>query len=160
MKKGCIIAVIVVACVMLFFGSIFALLGLGIYKGVKNMPAYAKREVVYKQYADFLAAIDQAKEESTSQIDLAARLEKLEMPSEILFMGLQTENDSVSDVSIEVVKKTSWSSKSSMIINGAGYGKIDGKEILIIEYSIDKHNIEDCIMFLEPPAENTSSKSE
>ncbi len=160
MKKGCIIATIIIACVFVFFGGILGLIGLGIYRGVKNIPPYANREVVYKDYAEFLAAIDQAKQESTSQLDLAARLEKIEMPPELLFMGLQTENDSVSDVSIEIVKNIDWSSKSTMIINGAGYGKLDGNEILIIEYNIDKYKIEDCIIFLRPPTESSASDTE
>lgn len=159
--KGCLIAVLVVVVV----GILVAVIG-GywvysnkdeIMKSVENsvkdmmtLPEYAKKEMVYKKYEDLLASVDACVEKSDSATALVDELKKIELPAELVYMAVEKEGDSDKENKIEVVKKYSGSgSHNYKIINGSGCGTAGGKDVLIIQYGIEKlDDVKNCLVYL------------
>ena len=158
MKRGCIIALVVVICLGVIFVTIAAVIGLSIYRGVESIPSYAKKEVVYANYNTFIGAIDIAAQQSTSREDLVDRLEEISKPENLIYMALDDDQQGISHVSTTIVKKREWSSHSTIVINGTGIGKLDGDEVIIIEHPVEKHGVADVIIYLLP--ENQSGAGE
>ena len=117
--------------------------GQQLYRVYRNFPDYAKREVVYAKYAPLLQDIDEAVEQSRSVNDLEANLRKIDAPENLAYLGLEDDNNFETDLI------GSTGSVSTFVINGSGYGQINGRDIVIIHYDVDKFSeVEDCIIYL------------
>lgn len=113
-----------------------------IYQGNKNFPAYAEKAVLHKQYSNLITDIETSINESDTALSLAAKLEKIALPEEVIYLTLEKVSDSNFDKDnkhIDIIKKFGDSgSKSTTIINGTGYGRINGDDIVIISQPIEK----------------------
>ncbi|MCM8535116.1 MAG: hypothetical protein NE334_04200 [Lentisphaeraceae bacterium] len=143
------IIIIVSICFILFLlvgGCAFS-----VYKSYKNFPDYAQKEVVYKKYDEFLDSLDTSIKKSSSVLDLAAKIEKLNFPSNILYVGLEKDVEIGEEDMLDIVKKYKKDGyKSVFTKEGTGYGTISGKDIIVIHYPIDKYkDIENCVIYLE-----------
>lgn len=141
---GCVVAAVILVCCGIAYY---------VYSTYANFPEYAKREVVYKKYEALLDAIDETVKKSNSILDLAANLEKIDMPDELIYLALEKTgkgNLGAEKDLLEILKKFKDGSVSRMIMNGAGYGRVDGREVIIIEYEIKNFDgIDQCILYLK-----------
>ena len=127
-----------------------------------NFPEHVEREVVYEKYKGLLASIDTCVADSDSVYSLAANLEKIEKPNELLYLALEQESigtdsfdDDEEDV-IEITRRFQGECTARFIINGSGYGQLNGKPIIIIEYGINFPDAKHCIIYLRDTNESSS----
>ncbi len=117
-----------------------------VYKSIsedlENFPEYAKKEVIYKKYSNLLASIDNAAKQSDSYLSFAAKLEKIEKPDEMIYFFLDSKNESRA-----LLKKFKGMRTSRLLINGTGYGQVDGQNIVIIDYPVNQHGVKNCLMY-------------
>ena len=154
--KGCL-------SVGLILAVVFTMLGLGAYKlfqhftdAVENFPEYAKKGAVYTRHGDLIAEVEANVAESQSMYDLAARLEKMTLPDEVVYLTLtQTTEDSFTDNKIDVVKTLEITSKSQTMIDGTGFGKLNGIPVIVIRLPVNRHSIEDCFIYIRTKQEAT-----
>lgn len=147
--KGCLKAAFVVV-------AVFAVIGLGAFKlfqnfasAVDDFPEYAKKEAVYRQYGPFIADVQAAIDASESMHDLAARLENLQLPDELLYLALTKEtSNSFDEDKLEIVERINVSSSSYMLVEGTGHGKLNDLPVIVIELPVNRHSIEDCFIYL------------
>lgn len=146
--NGCLKAVLAGLVIIL-------LLGLGAFKlfqnfssSVDSFPDYAKRDVVYSQYGPLIERVQSAIEASESMYDLAARLEKIPVPDELLYLTLTKEGASFDDDKIEIVDKLDVRSSSYTLIGNTGYGRLNDLPVIVIELPVNRHSIEDCLIYL------------
>ena len=142
------------ACLM-----VVGLIGFCVYEAYKGFPEYAKREVVYEQNKKLLKSIDKCVEENDSVLAFAAALEKIEQPPNLLYLGLEIKKNAKNSPfaqgeEVDIIKNYDWRFRSSTIINGAGYGTMDEKKIIVIEYEIDKFEVDNCVIYLEKKQDN------
>jgi hypothetical protein len=124
-------------------------------EGFENFPGYAKKEVMYKKYNNLLSSIDEAVKQSDSYLSLAAKLEKIKKPDELIYFFLKSKNESRA-----LVKKFKGSRSSKVLINGTGYGQVDGQHIVIIDYPVNQYGVKSCLMyFLDRQKGNKTSKN-
>jgi len=121
---------------------VFALFTQAILAMFTNFPEHAEREVVYEKYKELLASIDTCAADSYSVLSLAAKLEKIEKPKELLLLALAKEEPFSSDLFDEenwigVTKRVEGECTARFMRNGSGYGQLNGKPIIIIEYDIN-----------------------
>ena len=121
---------------------LFALFTQAILTMFTNFPEHAEREVVYEKYKELLASIDTCVADSDSVLSLAAKLEKIEKPKELLLLALAKEEPFSSDLFDEenwigVTKRVEGECTARFMRNGSGYGQLNGKPIIIIEYDIN-----------------------
>lgn len=155
--KGCL-------SVGLILAVIFAMLGLGAYKlfqhftdAVDDFPEYAKKDTVYKRHGELIAEIEAIISGSQSMYDLAARLEKMTLPDEIVYLTLiKITEDSFTDNKIDVVKTLEITSRSQTIIDGTGFGKLNGIPVTVIRLPVNRHSIEDCFIYIRTKQDATS----
>lgn len=134
---------------------LFALIGLGAFKmlqsfksATENFPQYAKRDAVYARYGSLIEAIEANIEASESMHDLAARLEKLNAPDELLYLTLTREGDSFDKEKLEIVERMEVTSNSYTLINDTGHGKINGKRVIVIRLPVNRWSLEECFVYL------------
>lgn len=140
MKVFWTIMTVIVVLVVLLIGKC----SMSLYDGIKNFPDYAKQEVVYKQYAQLIADLDIAIKSSTSQFSLAANIEKITSTSDIIYVGLEkNEGEPL------VVKEKVKGSRRTTTMNGSGYGSVGEQAILIIDYPVNRHGIDDCVIYIK-----------
>lgn len=149
--KGCLIAATLSVLVLL--GSM-SFCSYSLYRGYENFPEYAKKDAVYEKYKGLLKKIDECVVRSDTVLSLAANLEKTVTQEEVVYLALvKSEDDDSSDGdgdTIEIIRKYKGGVTSSSVLNGTGYGKIDGRNILIIEYDIVAFaDLEKCVIYLE-----------
>ncbi|EDM26800.1 hypothetical protein LNTAR_06129 [Lentisphaera araneosa HTCC2155] len=130
-----------------------------VYKSHKNFPEYAKKEFLYEKYKDYLNSIDQELASSTSLLDFAAKIEKLEHPEEVIYLCLEKESDfdnhSNDNDEIEIIKKFESGSKSTYTSNGTGYGRINGQNIVIIKHDVSSQKgLETCVIYFKHESES------
>lgn len=148
--KGCLGAALALVLV-------FAAIGLGIFKlfqevttSVDDFPDYAKREAVYAQYGTLIDDVETAIDESESMHDLAARLEKLSAPEELLYLKLTKESDDLFDrEKLEIVEKFDVMSYRQTIIDGTGHGHLNDVPVIVINLPVNRHSIEECFIYLQ-----------
>ncbi len=130
-----------------------------------NFPEHVEREVVYEKYKGLLASIDTCVADSDSVYSLAANLEKIEKPNELLYLALEQESigtdsfDDEEDV-IEITRRFQGECTARFIINGSGYGQLNGKPIIIIEYDINFPDAKHCIIYLRDTNESSSHQKD
>lgn len=147
--KGCLMAALVLVAVV-------SLIGLGAFKlfqnftsAVDDFPEYAKKETVYRQYGTFIGKVQAAIDESQTMHDLAARLEKVELPDELLYLTLIKEaSNSFDQDKLEIVERVEVSSSAYTLINGSGHGTINDMPVIVIQLPVDRHSIEECLIYL------------
>lgn len=148
--KGCLGIGLVIAAVIL------TLLGLGAFKlyqgytaAIDEFPEYARRDVVYAHYNSLIESVNEIIDESQSMHDLAARLEKLTVPDELVYLTLTKQTDhSFDNDKLEIVEKFPVRSSSHTLINGTGLGKLNDVAVIVINLPVNRHSIEDCFMYL------------
>lgn len=154
--KGCLIAFLITT-------AVFVLVGFGIsrlyHQATEDFPDYARHEAVYEQYGELIGALQESIDVSQSRYDLAARLEKLQLPEQAAYLILTSEAaDGFGEETMEVLEKTQVTSKSYTIMNGTGYGKLNGKPVVVISLPVNRHGVDDLYLFLyrpeRVPAEN------
>lgn len=136
--------------------AVFAVIGLGAFKlfqnfasAVDNFPEYAKKEAVYRQYGPLIGDVQAAIDASESMHDLAARLEKLQLPDELLYLALIKETSSSFDEDkLEIVERIDVRSSSYTLIDGTGHGKLNDLPVIVIELPVNRHSIEECLIYL------------
>ena len=64
-----------------------------IYDSHQNFPDYAKKDILHTKYQDYLSQIDSLMKSSSSQLDFAAKLEKLDHPTNLIYLCLIKETD-------------------------------------------------------------------
>jgi hypothetical protein len=139
----------------LFAGLIAAgLIGFCVYDAYKGFPEYAKKEVVYEKNKNLLNSIDICVDESGSIFEFASALEMIVQPPNLLYLGLEIKEDAKNSPfergdEVDIIKNYKWTLMHSTIIGGTGYGTLDKKKIIIIEYKIDKFEVENCLIYLE-----------
>jgi len=149
MKPGVIIGFTFLILVVLLMGKC----SYSVYTEFKEFPEYAKKEVLHVKYKDLLKSIDETLEKSDSFLSFAANLEKIEKPDDLIYFALkknETKKGFEKNDIVDIVKKfEGGGSFNKTLINGAGYGTVEKQNILIIEYSINKYDVEDCIMYFK-----------
>lgn len=149
MRAVIIIIALIVALLAILVGAIAT----GVYFIEKDFPDYARKDVVYAAYTDFLGAVDTAVAESDSMLSLAARLEKLERPEELIYLALEksdADDFGYGDTErLEIVKSFEDGTFRSTLINGTGHGRVNGRNIVIIEHDIDAFELEHCVIYME-----------
>lgn len=144
--------------------AVFGLIGLGAFKlfqnlasSVENFPEYAKRDVVYAQYGLLIADVNEAIEAAESMHDLAARLEKLTVPDELLYLMLTKQtSDSFQKEKIEIVERINVRSSGYTLVDDTGHGTLNDLPVIVIKLPVDRHSIEDCFIYLRrEPYRNT-----
>lgn len=118
---------------------------MSLYDEVANFPEYAKKDVVYKQFSGLISGLDIAIESSSSQLSLAASIEKITLNDEIILVRL----DKLENEPLIVKQKNNSENSRTIIMNGSGYGVIDEQDILIIDYPINRHGIENCLIYIK-----------
>jgi len=83
----------ILAITMTIFFIMAGACAYSVYKSHKNFPEYAKKELLYEKYKNYLNSIDQELASSTSLLDFAAKIEKLEHPEEVIYLCLEKESD-------------------------------------------------------------------
>ena len=127
-----------------------------------NFPEHAEREVVYEKYKELLVSIDTCVADSDSVLSLAANLEKIEKPTELLYLALEQESigsdpfDEEENV-IEITRRFQGECTARFIKNGSGYGQLNGKPIIIIEYGINFPDVKNCTIYLRHGDESSSN---
>lgn len=147
MKAFLIITSIFVLSILLMVGSCSYF----IYDGYQSFPEYAKKEVVYKKYSEYIDQLKKRIEESDSTLDLASKLEKMDHPEELIYLALEMESeDMLDDEKIDIVKKFKKGSYSTFSNGETGYGTINDVDIIIINYDISKYSdLEGCLIYLK-----------
>jgi hypothetical protein len=139
----------------LFAGLVVAgLIGFCVYDAYKGFPEYAKKEEVYEKNKNLLNSIDKCVDESGSIFEFASALEKIAQPPSLLYLGLEIKADAKNSPfergdEVDIIKNYKWTHRRSVIVGGTGYGTLDKKNIIIIEYKIDKFEVENCLIYLE-----------
>lgn len=145
--KGCLIATLIIVVAV----ALAALGFYGIYTSVtEDFPEYATREVVYARHGDLIKQVQSSIDASESKYDLAARLEKIRSPEELLYLTLTTETaGSFDDEKMEIIEKLDVSSSSYTIVNGTGYGKLNDIAVIVINLPVGRHSVEDLHIFIK-----------
>jgi len=144
---------------------VFALFTQAILAMFTNFPEHAEREVVYEKYKELLTSIDTCVADSDSVLSLAAKLEKIEKPNELLYLALEQESigsDSFDDDEevIEITRRFQGECTARFIKNGSGYGQLNGKPIIIIEYGINFPDAKYCTIYLQDTNESVSNQKD
>ena len=116
-----------------------------VYSGFTNTPEYATEELLSQKYLSLIADVDEQIVNSTSALSLAANLETLDYPGNVVFVNL--EKDEGEDIVVKSM--TIDGSHSTFVKIGFGYGKIGSQDIVVITRSVNKHDLEDVEIFLE-----------
>jgi hypothetical protein len=152
--RGWTIAGLSVAGVLLVILGSVGFLAYRIYQGYRSFPEYAKREVTYAKYDELLESIDDCIDTNDTALSLAACLETIEGPEELIYLSLErkVENRFSHDRErkIEIMNKCEDRRVfSETVINGSGYGSINGRRIIVIKYDVEKFDdIECCTIYL------------
>ena len=131
----------------------------------ENFPEHTEREVVYEKYKDLLASIDTCVADSDGVYSLTANLEKIEKPNELLYLALGQESlgsdlfDEEENV-IEITRRFQGECTARFIKNGSGYGQLNGKPIIIIEYGINFPDAKYCTIYLQDTNESSSNQKD
>lgn len=162
--KGCLIAG-GVAGVLFVIGIITG--GVMLYNSFSDFPEYAKEDVVYKRYDKMIKSIDKCVKESDSVLSLAAKLENLELPEELVYLALEKESkdgefmDSDGQT-VDVIKKyEDGGATNSFVLGRTGYGSRGGLDIVIINHPITGINgVKSCTIYLKHVEEKIAPKVE
>ena len=129
-------------------------------KGFENFPEYAKKDVIYQKYNALLSSIDKAVEQSDSYLSLAAKLEKMPKPDDLIYFSIEKKQSKNFDNAqrIVLVKKIKGTRISKILINGTGYGQVDGQNILVIDYPVNQYDVKSCLIyFVDKQAKNSEA---
>jgi len=118
--------------------------GHSIYKSFRDFPEYATEEVLSKQYQQLISDIDAQIECGNTLFAIGANLEKINYPSNTIYVVLTDDEDEET-----VVLGKKHSSRSSVLINGFGHGKLNGQEVVIVQRPVNKAGIEEVIVYLQ-----------
>jgi len=127
-----------------------------------NFPEHAKRKVVYEKYKDLLVSIDTCVADSDSVYSLAANLKKIEKPNELLYFAFEQESwsndlfDDDAEEMIEITRRFQGECTDRVVKKGSGYGQLNGKPIIIIEYAINFPDVKYFIIYLQDSNESSS----
>jgi len=111
--------------------------GYSTYRAFKDFPEEAKKEVLFTRYSKLLGAFDQAIETSDTPYSLAAKLENINYPSgtKRVFINEADDGDP-----LDIIGTNENYSKSSILIDGSGYGKFNGQPVWVINYPLDNNS--------------------
>lgn len=147
--KGCLGVGLVIAAILALIGFGAVKLFQGAIFSVENFPEYAEKDAVYARYGSFIEEVQTTIDASQSMHDLAARLEKISMPEELVYLTLIKEDgDPFDSDDLEIVKKFDVKSKQHTIINGTGYGKLNDVPVIVINVPVNRHSIEESYIYL------------
>ena len=125
-------------CGCLFILLLLAIGGCGYFtwKSFQDMPADAKREPLFATHRSLIDSLDGAIRAADGFANAAERIKLVTNDSSILYVRLA---ESGGTQQLDVIKRISWESNSTMIWNGAGAGTLKTKfgiqDIRIIESS-------------------------
>lgn len=133
--KGCLIAIAVVFVLVVGGGVLVWMNKDVIVTGVKEkfkQPDYGKKEYIVKHYGKLLRSIDGAAHNATSIMTFGAAVEGLNLPEEVLYVGINKGKDKT-----PIIKRFEWSGISTLIMFGYGSGTLhkSGVRKNIIIYS-------------------------
>lgn len=127
--------------------------GMKLFDGLADMmelPEYATKDAVYAQYGSLIKEVETAIEESQSFYGLAAQLEKIEMPAELVYLTLIKQDENrFDDEKIEIVKKFDFTSFQQTIHGTTGYGKLNDVPVIVINLPVNRHSIKDSYIYLK-----------
>ena len=158
--KPIYILFIILTVMILLVGKCSHSVYTNVSKGFENFPEYAKKDVIYRKYNALLASIDKAVEQSDSYLSLAAKLEKLPKPDDVIYFSIERHQaNSLDDTErMVLIKKIKAGNISKILINGTGYGQVDGQNILIIDYPVNQYNVKSCLVyFVDKQAKNSEA---
>ena len=118
--------------------------GFSMYSGLKNIPEYAKREVLSKKYEKLITDVDKQIMKSNTALSMGANLESIDYPENTFYVAIEREEGD----DIRIKGKTIKGSHSIFITNGFGYGKIGSQKIVIITRPINNYDLEDVEIYL------------
>jgi hypothetical protein len=138
---GCgIAALLAVGCVVLSIGGCVGLL----VKGAKDFPAWAQAGVANPANKDVTDRINEIIANSTSLAQAQAKIGAETWPPKVLYIGFKEKGSGATESDKEAFRRGSWSSNSTFIMNGNGYGSghddTGRKEMAIIEHQQDTSN--------------------
>ena len=123
-------------CLFILLLLAFGSLGYFTWQSFKDMPADAKREALFATHRSLIDGIDGAIKAADGFANAAERIKPVVSDSAIVYVRLA---ESGGTQQLDVVKRITWDSNSTMIWNGAGAGTLKTKfgtqEIRIIESS-------------------------
>ena len=148
---------IVILCVVLSASIVTGIIcygGYHIYERFQNFPQYAQREVTYKKYELLLKDIDACVGKNNTVLSLAACLERIHTPDELMYFALERDvginGKSDEGKRINIVRNyTESCSQDITVKNGSGYGNIGEQKIIVSHYDIKKfEEIKRCILYM------------
>lgn len=111
--------------------------GHSIYSAVENFPEEAKKENLYRRYEVLIRALDTAIDTNNTKFSLAASLEKIDYPPEIVLVALTEKNADPLTIRSNL-RNSNPTSTHSFIMNGTGYGTVNGQSVWIIDHPLNK----------------------
>ena len=125
--KGCLI--VIVAIITLIAGGSFLVwlnrdaITTGLTQAFEQ-PEHGKKDYIDKHYGGLLRAMDAAATDSTSLFSFGAAIEALNLPDEVLYIGIQQGENTT-----DIIKRFDWSGKSTLTVHNYGSGTLSSGDI-------------------------------
>jgi len=126
-------SIITIALLLVVLG-LMSKCGYSTYRAFKDFPEEAKKEVLFTRYSQMLSAFDQAIANSDTPYSLAAKLENINYPEGTKRVFINEADDGEP---LDIIGTSENYSKSSILIDGSGYGKFNGEPVWVINYPLD-----------------------
>ncbi len=130
------ITLTIVACVIAVGAA-----GYWIYRFADDFPEQAQYDTLSQRYVELTTDIDSAVAQSESLRSLEANIEKIDLPTETLFVSLVYANEDKKELVIKNDIKRSGT-RVRAVFNGGGYGRIGSQHFWIFQYPISKFKIQ------------------
>jgi len=144
-----------VALLLLLVVSSLSMCAYKLYNTFDDFPEQAQVENLNQRYAQLVADLNTSIESSDSAFSLASLLEKINYPTETLFVEMQIdklEHPDEQDLLIIDNRKAGTSSNLKVVMNGAGYGRTGDQHYWILQHPVNKYGYEHIQLFFERDA--------
>jgi len=162
-RGGVLAIVMVILGIIVGIAVLIAMAGWWLWQSAENFPDDVRPEIVLASHQQFVDSIDSVIVDNPSFYQVAAKLENLSFPEELIYLAIYNEPEDGfgMDEAKPVVQKVQWSGHSTSIMNGTGHGTLDTEQgemsIIVIERPIDNAAIGKYWRAYFPRVENTSS---
>ena len=116
----------------------------GVYVGFRDFPEYASAEVMAAKYQNVIDDMDSQIEAGSSVLSIGANLESLIYPPNTVYVAMVASDDEHI-----IIKGNERGSYRITIKDGFGYGELDGMEVVVISYPINKAGLEKVLVYIK-----------
>jgi len=151
-----------IAAVLLLVVTSVSMCGYKLYHMIDEFPEQARAENLNQRYAQLVAELNNKIENSDSAYSLANQLENIDYPAETLFVGIQKELDDEADkdhseLPIIDRREANANSKTRVLLNGGGYGRLNDQHFWILQHPLNKYGYDHIELLFERDTPKTKS---